>query len=697
MRKIATYSTMLMMLAWLLCPGPAPAQEIEASLIATINRGYANDADCSSGVLFQFHSQNQKPEGNFHGVTVADLQSGKELQFIDLGFNQNYHNSSITFSKRKYDRRDRFPLLYASENYAPNSFYKILVYRVSNFGSALSLDVVQTIAMPDPDALGILYPHAFLDEDGEHVWIEAYSADQSETVFFQFDLPGVEKGTEARLSSPLHSFRIPRKKVTDQAICMKDGKFYQVVGLPAESWLRIIDVSSGKLERDINLTEEGLPFEPEGVFFNKKQLCVSFSANGKAMIYEVKVKKTSKCTKAKKDDSGKGAQLAPWTPGSLDIHAINNGRGESMFYIFPDGTTMLCDAGGAIVSPSASIPGTDPKPSMAVSAGKVIADYVQHFLPAVSDGKVDYFLLTHYHGDHMGEYKESYPMHESGRFRMNGITEVGVQVPFRKIIDRGSPEDVVSDCTMNSQTPVMVNYRSYIDWSKEQHGTEYEVFVPGALNQIALTHGGAGSSFSIRNVAGNGYVWTGEGDEARTEIPSNEELRAGPREAWTPENILSCCLLLKFGKFDWFCGGDIQYTGKAKHPWKDIETPISKVVPTVESMKACHHGTNNANGENLLRALYPDIFIVNAWRDIHPFNATVKRLLSINPSCEIYSTNVTAANLDRLRDYLDNFGSTQGHIVIRVNDDGSRYRVYVLDDSNQDYIVKSVSPEYKCR
>ena len=202
---------------------------------------------------------------------------------------------------------------------------------------------------------------------------------------------------------------------------------------------------------------------------------------------------------------------------------------------------------------------------------------------------------------------------------------------------------------------------------------------------------------SIRNVAGNGYVWTGNGDDVSSDIPSNEELRSGPRSAWTPENILSCCLHIKFGKFDWFCGGDIQYTGMSKYPWKDIETPISKVMPNVEAMKACHHGTNNANGENLLRALYPDIFVVNAWRDIHPYNATVKRLLRINPSCEIYSTNVTGANIERLWDYMGNIASTQGHIVIRVSAAGDSYRVYVLDDSNQDYIVKSVSPKYKCR
>ena len=34
-----------------------------------------------------------------------------------------------------------------------------------------------------------------------------------------------------------------------------------------------------------------------------------------------------------------------WEEGEMDIHHINTGRGEAVFCIFPDGTTMLIDAG----------------------------------------------------------------------------------------------------------------------------------------------------------------------------------------------------------------------------------------------------------------------------------------------------------------------------------------------------------------
>jgi len=44
-------------------------------------------------------------------------------------------------------------------------------------------------------------------------------------------------------------------------------------------------------------------------------------------------------------NQSEGDVLAPWTPGTMDIHHINTGRGDAAFMIFPDGTTLIFDAG----------------------------------------------------------------------------------------------------------------------------------------------------------------------------------------------------------------------------------------------------------------------------------------------------------------------------------------------------------------
>ena len=280
MRKLIVFFALLLPLAGF-------AQEIATQHICSIDRRLPNDGDCCGDLFFQFHSQNQEPESDCHGVSVADLKSGKTLAFTNLGFNENFHNSSLTFVKRKACLFDPFPLLYASENYAPNEYYKIHVYRIRRAGDAFSFDIVQTIEMPSPDSLGILYPHAVPDQDGRHLWIEGYSADKKRTVFLQFDLPPFRKGSTVSMGEPLRRFEIKKKKLTDQAYCMRDGKFYQVVGVKREAWLRVIDIASGTLEREVLFNDHNLPHEPEAVFFWRDRLCVSFSVDGKAEVYTV--------------------------------------------------------------------------------------------------------------------------------------------------------------------------------------------------------------------------------------------------------------------------------------------------------------------------------------------------------------------------------------------------------------------------
>ena len=41
----------------------------------------------------------------------------------------------------------------------------------------------------------------------------------------------------------------------------------------------------------------------------------------------------------------KGDTSIAWMEGYLDLHHINTGRGDVAYYIFPDGTTLLFDAG----------------------------------------------------------------------------------------------------------------------------------------------------------------------------------------------------------------------------------------------------------------------------------------------------------------------------------------------------------------
>ena len=100
-----------------------------------------------------------------------------------------------------------------------------------------------------------------------------------------------------------------------------------------------------------------------------------------------------------------GAPLPAWTPGTLDIHQIATGRGNSALIIMPDGTTLLVDAGAA----GDGIPETDPHPDASRSPGTWIVRYLQRHLPKTAAG-LDYALITHFHVDHMGQLRASSPL-----------------------------------------------------------------------------------------------------------------------------------------------------------------------------------------------------------------------------------------------------------------------------------------------
>lgn len=410
-----------------------------------------------------------------------------------------------------------------------------------------------------------------------------------------------------------------------------------------------------------------------------------------------------------------GDVLPAWQEGYLDIHSINGGRGEAFYYIFPDGTTMLCDAAGAPptelhkYSDSQGVPS---KPSVSVNSGAVIVNYIKHFAPAVANGRLDYFMSSHYHGDHIGSWRDDYlkfgwtPFDKDGNkvstvnlnaggFLLNGIAEVGLSIPIDKVFDRGDwasrPSADYYDAGGKKRYQLYVNY---LDYAARKNGTVRETLKIGYDDQVVLKHEPSKySSFSLRTIASGGDIWTGSGTAVNTTyLPSTEECDKNHVAYDINENILSCVFMLKYGSFDFFSGGDIQYSGKSTYAWKDIEKPISKVVKKVEGMKASHHSTANTNGAELLGVLKPDFYIAGVWRDVQPNPATLQRVYDANPSTRIFATNLASSNVATLNDAgikPANFATTGGHVVVRVLPGGNKYYLYVLDDSNEQYKVKS--------
>ena len=199
-----------------------------------------------------------------------------------------------------------------------------------------------------------------------------------------------------------------------------------------------------------------------------------------------------------------------WQEGEMEIHHIYTGRGESNFMIFPDGTSLLVDAGD--FDPSDYPLMCEPLPDRSRRAGEWIARYVERVNP--HRDRVDYLLVSHFHNDHTGDSSLPVPHTENRNpdYARVGIAEAGEVLRFGKVFDRGYP-DYQYPLPINDRD--VDNYRAFLHWQASQFGLQQEPFVVGKENQITLKYhpDRYASRFSIRNLAANGEVWKGTGGE----------------------------------------------------------------------------------------------------------------------------------------------------------------------------------------
>jgi beta-lactamase superfamily II metal-dependent hydrolase len=387
-----------------------------------------------------------------------------------------------------------------------------------------------------------------------------------------------------------------------------------------------------------------------------------------------------------------GQPLPLWTPGTLDIHQINTGRGNSALLIFPDKTTLLVDAGdGGRLPPR----GTPPKPDASRGPGEWIARYVRHMLGGDASAALDYAYLTHLHDDHMGGVAPGKKTGKGG-YKLTGITEAGEHIRIGKMLDRGWPD---YNYPAPVRDPTVQNYRSFLAWQQKQNGMKVERLRPGRNDQIVpLREAAKYPNFEVRNIAANGEIWTGVSSNTRQHFPRIEDLRP---EEYPTENMCSMAIRISYGKFDFYTGGDMPGVRLEGAPiWNDVETPVAQATGPVEVSVLNHHGNRDSQNAFFLSALRPQVFLIPVWSTDHPGHDVLDRMFStrIYPGPrQVFATNMLEANKLVIGELLDRLASSQGHIVVRVEPGGETFRVLILDDSAESFRVKAIHGPYQSR
>ena len=371
-----------------------------------------------------------------------------------------------------------------------------------------------------------------------------------------------------------------------------------------------------------------------------------------------------------------GATLPAWSQGYLDIHTISTGRGECVFFILPDGTSIVVDA-GEFSREGKKYTNVAPRPNAETRPTKAFGDYIRHFNPTDA---IDYFNLSHFHMDHMGNDEPEYERSAEGDYLLTGVMALHHQVPFREVIDRAyGAYDSLEVKAMSVK--VLAEYKKFLEYHTANGTIKASRFELGAVNQFALKHNAeAYPNFSIENICSNGYVWN-NGQAV--------DVYEGIRDALR-ENAASCGFVIRYGAFDFLTAGDVG-------DYHDLELRVAEAVGQVDAVKAHHHLSPHSMCQPSVEVLRPQVMVATSFynRDIQPDKSKFDYIANVG--CALYCTSVGENELTADPTAYASCAAVSGHNVIRVAPGGNQFMVYTLDDTSSDYRVTKIDGPFICR
>jgi competence protein ComEC len=211
---------------------------------------------------------------------------------------------------------------------------------------------------------------------------------------------------------------------------------------------------------------------------------------------------------------------------------------------------------------------------------------IKKILDKEGKNKIDVFICTHYHEDHYGGIDDL-------------IKKEGV--PVIKAYDRGDkkflPESKLNDG----------DYLAY----QETLGQDAKTLRRGRVIKLD-------TDVTITCIASGGVV--------------KSEPSPSPGK---DENDMSIAILLTFGSFSYFNGGDIEASTEKK-------IALYNLVKDVEVCKADHHGSETSSDSGFMAMLSPSILLISNGSDgryNHPRQKTLNLYEAMKPTPDVYQTN----------------------------------------------------------